>query len=82
MTLLSDIIMALHDAEVPGYSVQAADHELPDEPDLVVVLDTDSEERVADVLIASELAITSVRRAGPGVLHVWGIHQRGPSDFS
>jgi hypothetical protein len=83
MTLLSDIIMVLHDAEVPGYSVQAGRQGEPGDPDLVVVLDDECEERAADVLTSAPLPIASVRRAAPGVLHVWGVTaQRGPSPLS
>jgi hypothetical protein len=77
MTLLSDIVKALHAAELSAYSVHSSMQELPGDPDLVVTIAGEVEEEVADALSWAELPISAMRQVGPGVLHVW---QRQPSD--
>jgi hypothetical protein len=77
MTLLSDIVKALRDAEVLGYTVRSSVRELPGDPDLVVVIEEEAEQEVADVLNTAELPILATRNVGQGVIHVW---QRPPSD--
>ena len=89
MTLLSDVIRALHDADVPSYSVRSTAHDLPGDPqlpgdpDLVVVTDGHAEQRAAEALSTAALPITSVRRVRQGVLHVWVVApQRRPTPYS
>jgi len=77
MTLLSDIVKALDAADLTAYSVHSSRHELPGDPDLVVIIEGEAEYEVADALNAAELPISAMKLAGPGVLHVW---QRQPSD--
>ena len=77
MTLLSDIVKVLHDAEMTDYSVHASAVELPGAPDLVIVVDGDEEDAATGVLSAAGLPISQLRRVGQGVFHVW---QRPPSD--
>jgi hypothetical protein len=76
MTLLSDIVKALHNADLVDYSVHASAVELPGAPDLVVKFEGD-EEDAATALRAAELPISQMRRVSHGVIHVW---QRPPSD--
>ncbi len=77
MTLLSDIVRLLHDAEVNAYSVHSSVRVLPGDPDLVVIIEGDAGEDAADVLSTSELPISAMKRVGRGVIHVW---QRQPID--
>jgi hypothetical protein len=77
MTLLSDIVKVLHDAEFAAYSVQSSAHDVPGEPDLVVIIDKDDEYEATDALTAAGLPISAVRLVRHGVIHVW---QRRPSD--
>jgi hypothetical protein len=78
MTLLTDIVKALHSADLVDYSVHASAVELPGAPDLVVTVDGDGdEEGAATALSTAGLPISQMRRVGHGVIHVW---QRPPSD--
>ncbi len=77
MTLLSDIVRVLHDAQMTDYSVHASAVELPGAPDLVIIVDGDEEATATGVLNAADLPISQMKRVSQGVLHVW---QRPSSD--
>lgn len=81
MTLMSQIIRTLGQAQVPGYSVYSCAGTAPgdpDLPDLVVTLapaGADDEpidvDDVADLLLTAPLPLAWVKPAGqPGVLHL------------
>jgi hypothetical protein len=72
MTLLSDIVMALHDADVPAYSVHSSARELPGDPDLVVTTEGDAGPATG-VLTTAFLPIWTVKQVSPKVIHVWGV---------
>jgi hypothetical protein len=70
MTLISDIVRVLHDAEVPAYSVHASVHELPGDPDLVVTTEGDAGPATG-VLTDAVLPIGTIKQVSPQVIHVW-----------
>jgi len=71
MTLLSEIVKTLSDAEVAAYSVHASTRDLPGHPDLVVTTEGDAD-AATDVLTAAVLPIRTVKQVGESVIHVWG----------
>ncbi len=72
MTLLSDIVKVLHDADVASYSVQSTVRTLPGDPDLVVTTEGDAAE-ATDVLIAAVLPVWTVKQVGRKEIHVWAV---------
>ena len=70
MTLLSDIVRTLHDAQLSAYSVHSAVGDLPGEPDLVVTTEGDAGD-VTVVLATAVLPIGSVKQISREVVHVW-----------
>jgi hypothetical protein len=71
VTLLSDIVKALHAAHVRSFSVHFSAVELPGDPDLVVTTAGDADV-VTDLLSAAELPIWTVKQVSESVIHVWG----------
>lgn len=70
MTLLSDIVRVLNDADVPSYSVHSSARDLPGDPDLVVTTEGDAD-AATGVLTTAVLPIMTVKQVSERVIHVW-----------
>jgi hypothetical protein len=70
MTLMSQIVRVLHDADVPAYSVHSSFQDRPGDPDLVVTTAGDAD-TATGVLSLAVLPIWLVKQVGRQEIHVW-----------
>lgn len=72
MTLLSDIVRVLHDADVTAYCVHTSARDRPGDPDLVVTTEGDAEQaRGALLTCLTVRSIRTVRQVSEREIHVW-----------